>query len=160
MVQVGYGMTTVDFLATVDGYPKPDDKVRSESLKVEGGGNAGNALTCVARLGLKPRIISKVADDAHGFAILNELQADGVDTSFVVVRLIFSVSDFTCCFFVVDIPNLNVHASNTVFPVSRCMCDLLRDCFYFQGNNFFLLHLLIFVLFRYPRVVAQRFHMY
>lgn len=75
----------MDFLATVDGYPKPDDKVRSESLKVEGGGNAGNALTCAARLGLKPRIISKVADDVHGFAILKELQAYGVDTSFVVV---------------------------------------------------------------------------
>ncbi|KAK7396477.1 hypothetical protein VNO78_17515 [Psophocarpus tetragonolobus] len=82
---VGYGMTTVDFLATVDGFPKPDDKVRSSSLKVEGGGNAGNALTCAARLGLKPKLISKVADDAHGFAILNELQADGVDTNFIVV---------------------------------------------------------------------------
>ncbi|TKY62284.1 DNA-directed RNA polymerase III subunit RPC8 [Spatholobus suberectus] len=84
-IVVGYGMTTVDFLATVDGYPKPDDKVRSSSLKVEGGGNAGNALTCAARLGLQPKLISKVADDAHGFAILKELEADGVDTSFIVV---------------------------------------------------------------------------
>lgn len=29
-------------------------------LQVQGGGNAGNALTCAARLGLNPRIISKV----------------------------------------------------------------------------------------------------
>ncbi|KAL2344945.1 hypothetical protein Fmac_006230 [Flemingia macrophylla] len=63
--QVGYGMTTVDFLATVDRYPQPDDKIRSSSLK--------------------PKLISKVADDAHGFAILKELEADGVDTSFIVV---------------------------------------------------------------------------
>lgn len=89
MVQVGFGMTAVDFLATVDGFPKPDDKVRSASLKVEGGGNAGNALTCAARLGLKPKLISKVADDSHGFAILKELEADGVDTSFIVVRFFF-----------------------------------------------------------------------
>lgn len=82
-------MTAVDFLATVDGFPKPDDKVRSASLKVEGGGNAGNALTCAARLGLKPKLISKVADDSHGFAILKELEADGVDTSFIVVRFFF-----------------------------------------------------------------------
>ncbi|KAK7284190.1 hypothetical protein RJT34_18931 [Clitoria ternatea] len=82
---VGFGMTTVDFLATVDGYPKPDDKVRTTSFKVQGGGNAGNALTCAARLGLKPKLISKVADDPHGYAILDELQADGVDTSFIVV---------------------------------------------------------------------------
>lgn len=53
-------MTTVDFLATVDRYPKPDDKVRTTSFKVQGGGNAGNALTCAARLGLKPKLISKV----------------------------------------------------------------------------------------------------
>lgn len=27
-------MTTVDFLGTVDAYPKPDDKVRTTSFKV------------------------------------------------------------------------------------------------------------------------------
>lgn len=30
--------------------------------QIQGGGNAGNALTCVARLGLKPRLISKVPE--------------------------------------------------------------------------------------------------
>lgn len=84
----------MDFLATVDRFPNPDDKVRSSSLKVEGGGNAGNALTCAARLGLKPKLISKIADDAHGFAILKELEADGVDTNFIVVRSIFFTSFF------------------------------------------------------------------
>ncbi|CAJ2632827.1 unnamed protein product [Trifolium pratense] len=84
-IVIGCGMTTVDFLATVDGYPKPDDKIRTTSSKVQGGGNAGNALTCAARLGLKPKIISKVGDDAQGNSILEELEADGVDTSFIVV---------------------------------------------------------------------------
>lgn len=50
----------MDFLATVASYPKPDDKIRSTSSKVQGGGNAGNALTCAARLGLNARLISKV----------------------------------------------------------------------------------------------------
>nr|XP_025603140.1 uncharacterized protein LOC112695137 isoform X2 [Arachis hypogaea] len=85
VVVIGYGMTTVDFLATVDSFPKPDDKVRTTSFKVQGGGNAGNALTCAARLGLKPKLISKVGDDSQGHAILNELQRDAVDTSFVLV---------------------------------------------------------------------------
>ncbi|XP_028765577.1 ribokinase [Neltuma alba] len=84
-VVVGFGMTTVDFLATVDAYPKPDDKVRTTSFKIQGGGNAGNALTCAARLGLKPKLISKVSGDAQGRGILKELEADGVDTSFFVV---------------------------------------------------------------------------
>ncbi|KAL5538882.1 hypothetical protein UlMin_043125 [Ulmus minor] len=84
-IVVGVGMATVDFLATVASYPKPDDKIRSTSLKVQGGGNAGNALTCAARLGLNPRMIAKVSDDPQGKSILEELEADGVDTSSIVV---------------------------------------------------------------------------
>ncbi|XP_030549458.1 ketohexokinase-like isoform X2 [Rhodamnia argentea] len=84
-VVLGCGLVSLDFLAAVASYPKPDDKIRSTSLKVQGGGNAGNALTCAARLGLNPRLISKVADDAQGRGMLEELEADGVDTSFLVV---------------------------------------------------------------------------
>ncbi|KAL8106680.1 hypothetical protein AgCh_023433 [Apium graveolens] len=82
---LGVGGVAVDILATVDSYPNPDDKIRSTSLKVQGGGNAGNALTCAARLGLNARLISKIAGDAQGRGILEELQADSVDTSFLVV---------------------------------------------------------------------------
>ncbi|XP_042974421.1 ribokinase-like isoform X2 [Carya illinoinensis] len=82
---VGCGSAVVDYLAAVAAYPKPDEKIRTTSLMVQGGGNAGNALTCVARLGLNPRLISKVADDTQGRDILDELKADGVDTSFFVV---------------------------------------------------------------------------
>ncbi|MCH87130.1 ketohexokinase [Trifolium medium] len=56
---VGCGSLSVDFLATVAAYPKPDEKIRTTTLKVQGGGNAGNALTCLARLGLNTRLISK-----------------------------------------------------------------------------------------------------
>ncbi|KAJ0512485.1 putative ketohexokinase [Helianthus annuus] len=82
---LGFGGVGVDLLATVAEFPKPDDKIRSTSLKVQGGGNAGNALTCAARLGLNARLISKVANDAQGRGILEELKADGVDVSFFVV---------------------------------------------------------------------------
>nr|XP_043610658.1 ribokinase-like isoform X3 [Erigeron canadensis] len=82
---LGFGGVSVDLLATVASFPKPDDKIRSTSMKVQGGGNAGNALTCAARLGLNARLISKVANDAQGRGALEELQADGVDVSFFVV---------------------------------------------------------------------------
>ncbi|KAI3886503.1 hypothetical protein MKX03_036002 [Papaver bracteatum] len=62
----------IDFLVQVDS-------------KVQGGGNAGNGLTCAARLGLNSRLISKLANDAQGRGILEELEADGVDTSRLVV---------------------------------------------------------------------------
>ncbi|KAL7084355.1 hypothetical protein ACP275_14G219300 [Erythranthe tilingii] len=83
-VVLGCGGLTMDFLAAVASYPSPDDKTRSTSSKVQGGGNAGNALTCAARLGLKPRLISKVAGDPQGKGIIEELEADGVDSSFIV----------------------------------------------------------------------------
>ncbi|KAF7153274.1 hypothetical protein RHSIM_Rhsim01G0259300 [Rhododendron simsii] len=82
---LGCGGLSMDLLAAVEAYPKPDDKIRSTSLKIQGGGNVGNGLTCAARLGLKPRLISKIADDAQGRGILEELEADGIDTSFLVV---------------------------------------------------------------------------
>ncbi|MCD9643516.1 hypothetical protein HAX54_031089 [Datura stramonium] len=82
---LGCGAVSVDFLAAVASYPNPDDKIRSTNFEVQGGGNTGNALTCAARLGLTPRIISKVADDSQGKGILEELEADGVDSSFIVV---------------------------------------------------------------------------
>ncbi|KAI5395296.1 hypothetical protein KIW84_061767 [Lathyrus oleraceus] len=91
---VGCGSLTVDFLATVAAYPKPDDKIRTTTLKVQGGGNAANALTCLARLGLNTRLISKIADDSQGRGMLEELQIDGVDTSFIVVIKHFLV--FNC----------------------------------------------------------------
>ncbi|XP_019709713.1 uncharacterized protein [Elaeis guineensis] len=84
-IVLGCGAVSVDYLASVASFPKPDDKIRSTSLKVGGGGNTGNALTSAARLGLKPRIISKVASDAQGENALAELEADGVDTSYMVV---------------------------------------------------------------------------
>lgn len=82
---LGCGAVSVDFLAAVASYPNPDDKIRSTSFEVQGGGNTGNALTCAARLGLTPRIISKVADDSQGKGLLEELEADGVNSSFMVV---------------------------------------------------------------------------
>ncbi|XP_037467672.1 sulfofructose kinase-like [Triticum dicoccoides] len=82
---LGCGAVSVDYLATVASFPNPDDKIRSLALKVEGGGNAGNALTGAARLGLSPRIISKASNDALGKNILKELQDDGVDTSYMTI---------------------------------------------------------------------------
>ncbi|PWA98513.1 pfkB-like carbohydrate kinase family protein [Artemisia annua] len=82
---LGFGGVSVDLLATVASFPNPDDKIRSTSMKVQGGGNAGNALTCAARLGLNARLMSKIANDAQGKGVLEELQADGVDVSFFVV---------------------------------------------------------------------------
>ncbi|KAK3415289.1 hypothetical protein EUGRSUZ_H00838 [Eucalyptus grandis] len=82
---VGVGGICLDFLAVLTTFPKPDDKTSCRSMKIQGGGDAANALTCLARLGVKARLISKIADDIHGKTLLEELRADDVDISFLVV---------------------------------------------------------------------------
>ncbi|KAF8014835.1 hypothetical protein BT93_H0583 [Corymbia citriodora subsp. variegata] len=82
---VGFGGICLDYLAVVTTFPKPDDKTRCRSMKVQGGGDAANTLTCLARLGVRARLISKMADDVHGKSLLEELRVDGIDASFLVV---------------------------------------------------------------------------
>ncbi|CAH2046543.1 unnamed protein product [Thlaspi arvense] len=84
--QLGCGQLCLDYLVTVPYFPIPDQKIRGTSFKVQGGGGTGNALTCVARLGLDSRILAKVADDSQGRWMVEELESNGVDTSFCVVR--------------------------------------------------------------------------
>lgn len=83
---VGLGMAGIDILAGVDGFPKPDDKIRTTSVSVLGGGNTANALTGIRRLGIRSSLISKVGNDMYGNAAVRELQDDGIDTTFVVVK--------------------------------------------------------------------------
>lgn len=54
------------------------------SEQTQGGGNCANALTAAARLGLRPYLISKIGDDGIGDGIISELEADGVNTDYVI----------------------------------------------------------------------------
>ena len=80
------GSAGVDYLASVASFPEPDAKLRTDALEIQGGGNCGNALTAVARLGCAPRILTKLSDDAVGRAVVAEFEADGVDTAAIVVE--------------------------------------------------------------------------
>lgn len=70
------GLSAVDFVATVDHFPEPDEKMRSSSLLVEGGGNAAN--TACAMAGLLPKgsanLLTAVGDDSNGDIILGGLK--------------------------------------------------------------------------------------
>ncbi|GBF88472.1 hypothetical protein Rsub_01185 [Raphidocelis subcapitata] len=81
---VGCGSCGVDYLASVAAYPKPDEKLRTDTLEVQGGGNCANALTAAARLGLSPAIVTKIGGDGLGDGIISELVRDGVDPSLVL----------------------------------------------------------------------------
>lgn len=88
------GSAGVDYLAQVAAFPHPDEKLRTERLEVQGGGNCGNALTAASRLGLSPTILTKIGGDSVGDGIIAEFQRDGVDT-FTILRAQGSPSPFT-----------------------------------------------------------------
>lgn len=81
-----FGIASVDYIATVDHIPQPDEKMRSSSLVVSGGGNAANTACALARLAsssesnlqLSVDLATAVGDDANGKTILDGLEAFGV----------------------------------------------------------------------------------
>lgn len=78
-IVVGIGGVGIDYLASVATYPNPDQKMRTERLEMQGGGNCGNALTGLSRLGVHARVLSGIGDDTLGDAVMAEFEQDGVD---------------------------------------------------------------------------------
>uniref|UniRef100_A0A7S0VHX1 Carbohydrate kinase PfkB domain-containing protein n=1 Tax=Polytomella parva TaxID=51329 RepID=A0A7S0VHX1_9CHLO len=91
---VGLGSCCLDYLALVKKYPKPDEKIRTERLEEQGGGNCANAMTAAARLGLQSNILSKIGMDGVSDSIIRELQSDGVGTD-LLLRCPHKPSPFT-----------------------------------------------------------------
>eukprot|EP00466_Bigelowiella_natans_P012286 jgi/Bigna1/128856/aug1.7_g3564 len=86
---VGLGSCGVDFLAQVEEYPSPDDKIRTTDFKVFGGGNAANTLSALGKLGNSAQIVTiiygqKIGKDANGEMIMKELESAGVGVDFVL----------------------------------------------------------------------------
>ena len=102
------------------------------SEQTQGGGNCANALTAAARLGLKPYLIAKIGDDGIGDGIVSELQADGVNTDYMI-RAEGQPSPFT--YIIVDREGtrplhararysaaiLGTHVPGCVAPLKTCM---------------------------------------
>ena len=84
---VGVGSAGVDYLASIAEFPKPDAKLRTDALEVQGGGNAGNALTAMSRLGIRTSILSKIADDGAGKAIFDEFARQGSHHYYMLLAL-------------------------------------------------------------------------
>ena len=73
-------------LGYVKSFPEPDDKVRTSRAIMSGGGNAGNTSTAIARLGAPVALATCLGHDPNGDTLMAELQAENVNTDFVVRR--------------------------------------------------------------------------
>lgn len=78
---LGMGVAGLDYILSVDKYPKLDDKIRASKCTITGGGNVANTLTAIARLGINSTIYSIVGNDTTADIILGELFKDGVNIS-------------------------------------------------------------------------------
>lgn len=83
---VGIGGATVDHLNVVDHFPEQDEKIVPKYSSIQGGGQAANAIACLARLGAKTAMIGTVGEGAIGQCAINTLKEEGVDTDCMVVQ--------------------------------------------------------------------------
>ncbi|MHA1731384.1 MAG: carbohydrate kinase family protein [Promethearchaeota archaeon] len=77
---IGLGEVVVDWVAQIDHFPKPDEKVDSISQSLFPGGVTANYCTAVARLGGSVGFMGAVGGDEHGEFLLEDFTGEGVDT--------------------------------------------------------------------------------
>ncbi len=76
------GISTLDYVYSVEDLPTRGEKYRSKGLAVVGGGCAGNASVAIARLGGRCWLATRLADDLTGDQIVADLAGEGVETRF------------------------------------------------------------------------------
>ena len=109
VVVVSGGVAAIDYVATVDQFPKPDAKIRSTSLVVQGGGNAANTASALGRLTpyvTSSKLVTVLGDDDNGNAITQCLSYSLVQV--VAEQLLGGTSPFTY--------------------ILSCQADLTRTC--------------------------------
>lgn len=78
------GHASYDLVFDVPVHPQPDEKIFADELLACGGGPAANAAVLVARLGYHAAFAGYLGDDLYGDRHLQELEAEGVDTSCIL----------------------------------------------------------------------------
>jgi sugar/nucleoside kinase (ribokinase family) len=78
------GSATFDTIAVTDRYPSEDSRVEAHTVMTAGGGPAATAAVTLARLGVAVGFAGVVGDDDAGRAVRRGLEAEGVDTRWLV----------------------------------------------------------------------------
>jgi ribokinase len=97
------GSTNFDLVVKADRLPKEGETMLATNLKFFPGGKGANQAVGVARLGAKTTFIGSVGNDMIGDFLLRELEANGIDTTWVKRDPAAS----TGCAFIMLFPNGN-----------------------------------------------------
>ncbi len=82
---VGLGENSLDLVAVVPAFPRPDTKQQVREVARLPGGQVATAMVACARLGLRARYVGRVGDDAFGRIGVASLAGEGVDVAGVEV---------------------------------------------------------------------------
>lgn len=93
---VGVGHLCVDTLGVVDVYPEVNTSKRVESMEVQPGGGASQAMVAIARLGGDSGFIGNVGSDKNGDYLVKGLEDEHVDISCVERKEGISNFSFVC----------------------------------------------------------------
>lgn len=77
------GAANLDTIAVVDELPRSDERATTQTIIEAGGGPAGTAAVAMSRLGLSVAFCGVVGEDASGDRVCAQLEAEGVDTTWV-----------------------------------------------------------------------------
>ncbi len=83
---LGLGIMPLDLIFEVASYPAAGSKIDGCGMIVQGGGPVPNVLVGLARMGHRCALISAIADDLNGAVGRRELEAEGIDTRFLVLK--------------------------------------------------------------------------
>lgn len=86
MKVVGLGQCSLDYIASLDGYPGEDTKKEAGSITVEGGGPVATALVALSRLNVRTLFMGVAGDDEAGRKIKKGLLCEGVGIRGLRVR--------------------------------------------------------------------------
>lgn len=78
------GGANTDYLVRGLQLPQPGETVAGETFQEAPGGKGANQAVAAARLGANALLVARVGPDERGERILEALQAEGIDTRFVV----------------------------------------------------------------------------
>lgn len=80
------GIATLDLVFTVAHYPREDEEIRAQRLRVTRGGNAANTAVVLAGLGHGAAFAGVLAQAEETAFIMRDFQRHGVDASDCVIR--------------------------------------------------------------------------
>ena len=83
---IGLGEVCIDWVAFVERFPEPDEKIYSLRMEKFPGGVIANFCVGAARLGLRVGFMGGVGRDPEGECLLKNFQENGVDYSHTKVR--------------------------------------------------------------------------